>query len=64
MIDWDNPENARILAEVERAHPLAKPRNQRRIASRIVRGVPPKKRAKKSAPSFAGLPDSTLNFWQ
>ena len=37
IIDWTKPENAKVLAEVAATMPNAKPRHQRRVASRRLR---------------------------
>jgi hypothetical protein len=64
-IDWANPHNSEVLSEVVRKNPAMKPRNQRKIASRILRGLPVIKRNRSSnrKPLEIGQIPDTAEYW-
>jgi len=65
-IDWTDPHNSKILGDVVSKNPLMKPRNQRKIASRILRGLPIIRRNRLSGSQrkdiCSQLPD-TAEYW-
>ncbi len=64
LIDWTEPHNYEVLREVVRKNPAMKPRNQRKIASRIIRGLPliKRKRSSSTRNDISQIPD-TAEYW-
>ena len=64
-IDWSVPRHAAVLESVQRAYPAIRPKLQRKMASRLVRGLPARcAKTRRRGPKVPdALPDGTEYWW-